>query len=170
MTPGHQLLISLATIVLSGVMSAAVTYQLNKRREEKLLRRQKLELLYLSYMKFCARLSSVQIAYLSGITGKIPLDQVNDMILGKTDTEERPHDTAQMLVAIYFPEMKPFLTRLVSARDMAAEAFMDYKKAFPNWDRQGLHDRLRLAMKEQDVVEQEFIQAVHDEGRRIESV
>lgn len=44
----YQLMIALATVICSGLVSAIVTYKLNTRKDERLLLRQKLEELNLS--------------------------------------------------------------------------------------------------------------------------
>lgn len=52
MKPEFQLIVSLATILMSGVLSAIVSNYLTKRKEYVTLKRQKLEQLYLAYRKY----------------------------------------------------------------------------------------------------------------------
>lgn len=73
----YQLMIALATVICSGLVSAIVTYKLNSQKDERLLLRQKLEELNLSLIRYCNDLGSRSLIYSSVMVGKISYDQAN---------------------------------------------------------------------------------------------
>src|SRR5690349_13017563 len=101
-----QLIVALLTIVMSGVASAVVTHKLNARRQDREILRQKLEQLFLAVRKYGVDLGMHFVNYDYVMVGKLTYDQANDQHIQASAKNERSFDTATMLIAIYFPELK----------------------------------------------------------------
>lgn len=119
MTPTAQLAVSLATIAMSGVMSAFVTYKLTKRKEDRAIKRQKLEQLYLAAHKYLLSLETHYSRYLEAMHGTITIDHINKKMLEEGVDKERPYETAIMLQSIYFPELVDFFRDVEKVRHAA---------------------------------------------------
>src|SRR6266700_4180677 len=114
-----QILISLLTILFSGLMATIVTHYLATSHQEKQLRRQKLEELYFSMDGFCTVVVSFN-AYWPGVMdGKIDYHvALDEQIKSSSDRKnERYHQTAEMLVNIYFPALLPSFDAIMARRD-----------------------------------------------------
>lgn len=111
-----QLVIAILTVAMSGV----VTFQLNKRHQERLFYRQKLEDLYLAATRYCASLDVVATCVRSTMNGELPIPDFLDLFkeLGEKGTKE-DRDCfvrTRMLIAVYFPEFQPWFQKLVNER------------------------------------------------------
>jgi hypothetical protein len=128
-----QILIPLLTILLSGLVATVVTHYLATSHQEKQFRRQKLEQLYFSMDGFCTWFVAFN-AYWPGVMdGKIDYHTaLNRQIeMGKDKNKnERPHQTAEMLVNIYFPALLPNFDAIVARRDSVNESFSAFRKQY----------------------------------------
>ena len=142
-----QIGLSLLTVLSSGVVSATVTYMLNKRREERQLFRKKLEELYLATHKFENLLGGHLLLYLKGIDGKLDLNQVNDCQIedNKRRGRESSCDDAMMLIAIYFPQLQKEWDDFLKVRDAGSEICATWAQT-QREGRPGPHRQLQTAM------------------------
>lgn len=115
--PTLQLIVSLLTIIGSGVVSAVVTYRLNARKAEREFLRAKLETLYLAIDNFTEMLSLSYLTWLPVLAGRVTAEQALE--INRKSAEAFPariHKTAEMLVSIYFPQLDPYLSAVMESR------------------------------------------------------
>jgi hypothetical protein len=125
-----QLVISVATIIGSGVVSAIVTFRLNKQREERNLRREKLEQLLLSVDRYVVNLANHFMIYERCAEGVYDLNAANDLFIKQGVDELRPFETSRMLTAIYFPDLQPNLDEIIKLRDIGSVAVSEFKEGY----------------------------------------
>jgi hypothetical protein len=125
-----QILISLLAILFSGLVATIVTHCLTTSHQEKQLRRQKLEELYFSMDGFCTFFVSFNAYWHAVMDCKIDYHAAldNQMKLGSDKKNERYHQTAEMLVNIYFPPLLPNFDAIMARRESVNEIVT----AFPN--------------------------------------
>ncbi len=127
-----QILISLLTILFSGLMATIVTHYLATSHQEKQLRRQKLEELYFSMDGFCTVFVSFN-AYWPGVMdGKIDYHvALDEQIKSSSDRKnKRYHQTAEMLVNIYFPALLPSFDAIMARRDSVNKILSAFQKQY----------------------------------------
>jgi hypothetical protein len=125
-----QLTVSIATILCSGVISAIVTHKLSTSHAEREFRRKKLEELYFAVHTYCTKLFSANIMWPQVMRGEITYDEGNDLIIKNHDRQDKSHDIAQMLVNIYFPELRPHLQAILKRRDQINRIHSEFKKSY----------------------------------------
>jgi len=132
-----QIIVSVATILCSGVVSAVVTHKLSAGRAEREFRRKKLEELYFAVHTYCSKLFSANIVWPRVMRGQITYNEANDLIIKNHDKEDKSHDIAQMLINIYFPKLRPHLQAIMQRRDQINQIHSEFKKTYErreNWD------------------------------------
>ena len=131
-----QLLVSLLTIVASGDVSGIVTFRLNSRRVARRLRRSKLEEFYSAHSAFIRQLRADWLLHMNVMRNQISYDDALDIIVNREKAPDPPFERAEILVALYFPELVGHFQELLELRDEAATAInsykQDYKKIGPN--------------------------------------
>jgi len=70
-----QLIISVATILCSGVISAIVTHRLASSRAERDFRRKKLEELFVAISRYCNKLATANIMWPRVMRGELDYNQ-----------------------------------------------------------------------------------------------
>ena len=101
-----QIVLSVLTVTLSGVVAAITAHRLGTRREENALRRQKLEQLYMAYTGFCTQLISTYSPILAVMKGEISYNDALDIQIGDgRRKQERHYETIRMLVDLYFSHL-----------------------------------------------------------------
>lgn len=124
-----QIIVSVATILCSGVVSAYVTHRLSVGQSEREFRRKKLEELYFAIHTYCIKLFSTNMFQLQAMRGEITINDANQHIIqyhqGK---EDKSHDVAQMLVNIYFPKLKPQLAAIINRRDRINQVYSQFRR------------------------------------------
>lgn len=89
--------------------------------------------------------------------GEITYNDANDLIIKNHDKEDKSHDEAQMLINIYFPQLRPQLEAIMQRRDRINKIRSDFKKSYerqencdrfikPFWDELGGIDSDEKAM------------------------
>jgi hypothetical protein len=132
-----QIVISLLTILCSGLVSAIVTHRLATSRQEREFKRQKLESLYFSIEGFCLTFVIFHFYWPGVMDGKIDYNTAltKQIEAGGDQKNERHHQTAEMLVNIYFPALIPNFGALMTRRDAVnkiVSVFQErYKKIGP---------------------------------------
>jgi hypothetical protein len=165
----YQLMIALATIICSGLISAIVTYKLNSRKDERLILRQKLEELNLALIRYCKQLGCVSLMYSSVMAGKITYDQANEQIVGFDKGEEKSHDKVSMLVNIYFPHFKPYLDNIMEIRDDENNIRSDFKRHYQRNGKpsQDHFNKICDISVKMDKAEADFMNALQREAEKI---
>jgi hypothetical protein len=165
----QQLLISLLTIVGSGVVSAYVTYRLNSRKEERQFRRQKLEQVFLASQAFQKAIFTHISDHLQMMKGRLTANQVHDLIIKRGADPGRPGDNLEMLVVIYFPRLQPTLDHLWAIREAANDVIAEYEQENPNGGRSDSHGkRLYAEMGRMVEIEKTFTESIRKEAGRWE--
>jgi len=98
-----QLLVSLLTILASGVVSGIVTFRLNSRRDARRLRRSKLEEFYSAHSAFIRQLSADWLLHMNVMRNQISYVDALDIIVNREKAPDPPFERAETLVALYFP-------------------------------------------------------------------
>jgi hypothetical protein len=125
-----QLLISIATILCSGVISAIVTHRLSTGRAEREFRRKKLEELYIAVHTYCNKLFTANIMWPRVMRGEIDYNQGLDIFIENNSEKDNSADTAVMLINIYFPELRPALDLILRRRDQINRITSDFKRTY----------------------------------------
>jgi hypothetical protein len=125
-----QLLVSLLTIVASGVVSGIVTFRLNSRRDARRLRRTKLEEFYSAHSAFIRQLSADWLLHMKVMRNEISYNDALDIIVNRDKMADPPFERAEILVALYFPELVGQFQQLLELRDEAATVINSHKQVY----------------------------------------
>ena len=125
-----QIVLSLITIVCSGVVSAFVTYKLNSSRDERQFMRKKLEETNLAFTGFCRQLGTHFIQHQAIMVGHITFNDSLDMTINSSGDKERHHETLSMLLNIYFPHLNQHLDNIIKFREAGNDVISDFKGAY----------------------------------------
>lgn len=125
-----QLIISVTTILCSGVVSAIVTHKLSTERAEREFRRKKLEELFFAVHTFCTKLFSANIVWPQVMRGEITYNDGLELIIKNHDRQDKSYDIAEMLINIYFPELLPHLQAILKRRDQINRIQSEFKKSY----------------------------------------
>jgi hypothetical protein len=123
-------LLSILTIVGSGVMSAVVTYKLNLRKSERDFRRQKLQELYLALHRFNIALGANNVVWIPVMAGEMDFNKALDLIIKNADRHKGHWEELCMLVDLFFPEMRKSLKRTLEIRDALNHIQGGFKMAY----------------------------------------
>jgi len=125
-----QILIPILTILFSGLLATIVTHYLATSHQEKQFKRQKLEELYFAMDGFCTLFGTVN-AYWPGVMeGEIDYNFALDKSGSDMKKNERFHQTAEMLVNIYFPALLPNFDAIMARRDSVNEILSVFRKQY----------------------------------------
>ena len=126
-----QILITLLTILFTGLVATIVTHYLATSHQEKQFKRKKLEELYFSMDGFCTWFVAFNAYWVGVMDGKIDYHTaLNKQIEMGKDKNERPHQTAEMLVNIYFPALLPNFDAIMARPDSVNESFGAFRKQY----------------------------------------
>jgi len=131
MAPIIQISLGVFTVLASGVFSAIVTYNLNKRRQDLEFRRTKLELCFDSAHRFINNLTTSNIPYVDALTNKYTWDEATDMIMNSQSENDRDHWlNIEKIINIYFPDLTPQLDRLIELKKLLWNCKESARKAY----------------------------------------
>src|ERR1035437_4500616 len=125
-----QLIVSLATILCSGVVSAIVTHKLSSGRAEREFKRRKLEELYIAVHRYCTKLVTANIVWPEVMRGKIDYNQALDLFIKNNSEKDESSRTAMMIINIYFSELLPSFEAILRQRDEINRIQSDFKKVY----------------------------------------
>jgi hypothetical protein len=125
-----QIILSLITIICSGVASAIVTYKLNSNRDERQFLRKKLEEVNLAFMGHCRQLGIHLIQHQAVMTGEITFNDALDLKNNNNDDKERHYEKLSMLLNIYFPHMSQHLDEVGKCREIGNDIISGFKAAY----------------------------------------
>lgn len=104
----------------SGVGSAIVTHWLTIKRAREEFFRAKLEELFLAVSGYCMQAGRVYDSHLAAISGKASYEEAIESSVQGIDLSARYFEKSQMLINLYFPELRELLDKLVAEIDKAA--------------------------------------------------
>jgi hypothetical protein len=126
-----SLVVPLATVLASGVVSGVVTHRLNRNKEQTYFMRKKAEDLYLAADEFGRQMAIHMTGFLPLIDGRIDYNQMLDnQIRNPPKKDHGGAETMEMLTRIYFPEIEPQLTELFTARTEFNKVTSAHKDAY----------------------------------------
>lgn len=168
MTP-IQIILSIATIAMSGLVSGLVAYQLNSRRDSRQLRREKLEAVYGSFSGFVAQLESRWTPYPGVMANKNEYNAALAMTIKKDAAEPEHLHTLEMQIAIYFPRLQPHLDELIEIRKIANEIVREHKEECKVRGPHGSSSLIAMqaVSKKLTVLNERFRDAIRAEAHRL---
>jgi hypothetical protein len=114
----------LITVLASGVVAAYVSHRLATTRADKDFRLKRLEELFISLDKFSSNYNATMAPMMPVMRGAIPFARVQELIEKNKDAEAGTSlKTVEMLVRIYFPELRVMYDELIKIRDKIAKEF-----------------------------------------------
>jgi hypothetical protein len=125
-----HLVVSISTIVMSGVASAVVTYQLNKHRDERQLRRQKLEELFTALADFKRSFDARNFAIFQWVGNRISPEQSQELQLKYIEKSGDSRAKATMLVGVYFHEFQIALDALEATQNRISETYDQFRTMY----------------------------------------
>ena len=126
-----SILISVATIACSGVVSGVVTNKLAANRAELDFKRTKLEATYEAAHKFCHLLLGNIMPWLDVMDNKIDYNKALENSLdGRKDGDNEHYPQLIMLVNIYFRELRNELKAILDARDRISRCITGCRGAY----------------------------------------
>jgi hypothetical protein len=142
MTPTEiQLIVSIATITGSGVISVIIAHKLAAGRAEREFRRKKLEEVFMATHRFCITLFSANFIWTKVMSKEIDYNQALEIFIeNNSGKDDNHHDVAVMLINIYFPELKPSFNAILDRRNRINLIHRGFKEAY----KQGLDCSLFL--------------------------
>jgi hypothetical protein len=120
----------LVTLVTSGLGTAVVNYWLTERKAKRDLRRTKLEELFLAFSRWEKYLGSQSITFHAVMVEKIDYNQALDLINNDREGQEPTFDTVEMLISLYFPELKEPFQGVLKSRDRLNGIREIHKRAY----------------------------------------
>src|SRR5690349_19631697 len=103
-----QIVVPLLTIAFSGLLSAYITHHLAATKADKEFQLRKLEELYAAVSTFCTNYSVTMLPLLPAMRGAMSYAEVEKAVHQYRDnTAGKQLDTAEMLIRIYFPDLRP---------------------------------------------------------------
>lgn len=127
------IILGIATIALSGVVSAFVTYRLNLRKDQNVFMRQKAEELYRAFDRYNHGVGLHFIGFFALLQGLIDYNtHLDEQIKKGEDGESVKKDLTEveMLTGIYFPNLQTELKSYLEFRDKIHEFLRLHKAAY----------------------------------------
>ena len=164
-----QVLLSLATIISSGVVAAVVTYKLNARREERQFRRQKLEEFYMAMSGYCRMLITDFFTYENVMRQKLSYNDALDATVKRGTDEKRSCDTTLMLLTIYFHHFQPIFTKLIDCRSTLNSIVSEFTESYRSGDPDGARwlKPFTENLRKIEDIENQLRQAIQKEAERL---
>ncbi|HJW86800.1 MAG TPA: hypothetical protein VJ440_09225 [Candidatus Brocadiaceae bacterium] len=159
----------IAIILTSSVVAGLVTFVLNMYKEERILRRQKLEALYLYASNWIRLLAIFGLNHGSAMRGTLTLNQVNDLIIKYGSDEKNNFENMNMLVGLYFPRLQGGIDELMKCRESLNALIKIFKQRYKNGETDGsmLLPEFKEIMDRLDNAEEKFKNAVFREAALI---
>lgn len=107
----------IASALFGGIGSAFFSSWLSRRKDQTQLMREKAEQLYMAADEWCRDLGIYHFSFLPMLDCTIDYNQMLDM--QKANATKKKHgglETVQMLVRLYYPEVRPQLEALIGAQ------------------------------------------------------
>jgi hypothetical protein len=132
MTPAEiQLIVSIATITGSGVISVIIAHKLAAGRAEREFRRKKLEEVFMATHRFCITLFTANFIWTKVMAEEIDYNQgLEFFIKNHSGKDNSHHDVAVMLINIYFPELRSLFNSILDRRNRINSLHRDFTEAY----------------------------------------
>ena len=127
-----QLLISIVTILGSGVVSAIVSHYFTVTRAEREFKRKKLEEMFLALHKYCTSIASQNIVWPAVMRGELTYNQALDANIKGQDYAIGHFEIVEMLVNIYFSELRPDFDNILLCLARIKDIKEDFTKSYKN--------------------------------------
>ena len=169
METNTQIIISLLTIIGSGVVSAFITQKLVTSRSEKEFKRKKIEELFLSVHKYCRGLSVANMVWPEVAAGKINYNEAIDIVT-KSDKSSYlgAYESSEMIVKLYFPHLEKDFDKILLTRKEIGFAKLNLKRDYENQsdltEYVSLFNKLLIQIEN---VEKEFKNSIANERMKI---
>ena len=156
----------IAIILTSSVVAGLVSFVLNMYKEERLLKRQKLEALYLHTSNWIKSLGGFGLNYGFAMKGKLTLNQVYDMTIKNSPDEKNNFENMNMLVGVYFPRLQGVLDELMKCRKSLNALTKEFELRYKNGETDGsvLLPEFKEIMDRLDDIEKKFKNAIFQEA------
>lgn len=156
----------IAIILTSSVVAGLVTFVLNMYKEERILRRQKLEALYLYASNWIRSFGGFGLNYGFAMKGKLTLNQVYDMTIKNGTGEKNDFENMNMLVGVYFPRLQGVLDELMKCRKSLVTLIKQFELRYKNGETDGsvLLLEFKETMDRLDHIENKFKNAILQEA------
>jgi len=169
MNLGVQILIAIFTIMASGVIAAIVSHRLNESKDERAIKMQKLEELFIHAERFCNAVFRVSATCLSVMANKITYNDMLDIQIDADNSADIGHyGKCIMIVKFYHNEIQSAWDLVISCRDeintIQAEFRCEYEKAgntveYPQYRRK-YRDALNAFSKAEEGLMSKIIESV----------
>lgn len=130
-----MLLTLLTAFLTSGAVSAGVSFYLSSRREEMLLCRRKLEALFKALTQWTKSYGIFSLHFRFAMIGEMDINYVYEEMKNLAPAEEKDNlEAVEMIIGVYFPELRPYYNDLMKTRDRINQvigAFEDEQKTTP---------------------------------------
>lgn len=133
-------LIALISVYLtnrSNTKRLKLQFELERETKETEFMRDKLEELYLLHEAWMNALSTSYLPFLSVMQGDITYDQALDLFIENNKNRRDDFKRLQMLVDLYFPEIKSAFSQLSVARDRANKIKAEHKREYKRGNTNG---------------------------------
>ena len=171
-----QSLYSLASALLTGVITLLAVNLTNKANYKKLLRetdiekefktneilREKLEELYVLFSKWITFQCGYWLPYHKVMLGEISYNQAHDINL-KREKKNDDFERIEMLVDLYFPTLRKEYEDLISTQDKVNQILSEHKRGYKKGDADGLKfaslflDEQNVLFKKSDCLKKNII-------------
>jgi surfactin synthase thioesterase subunit len=123
----------LVTLIGSGFGTAIVNYWLTERKARRELRRTKLEELFLMVTDWVKAININSLTIHSAMIGDLDYNQANDLIIDHLKDSKNSKNSfanVEMLIALYFPELKADYQALHESRAQINKTTQMHKRAY----------------------------------------
>jgi len=167
-----QLIISVATIVTTisggGVIAAVVAHKLSSARAEREFERRKLEELFVAVHRYCTKLFAANIVWPRVMRGEIDYNQGLDIFIKNHSKKDENHETAIMIINIYFPKLRQAFDGILHRRDRINNIKSDFKATYLRGNNCGSFERPFLdELKAIDADEKKFMDELFQISRSL---
>lgn len=142
----ETLLTMISTVLMSGALAAIVTFRLNARRDDRLIRQERLEQLYEAFFEVKRRLASYWVPYLAVMNDRISYDKALEITVEEKEYEPLPIARMEMLATMYHPVLLPLVEELLEIRDQGNTVIHLHKEEYR---RVGSHRSTAVQMMEE---------------------
>lgn len=157
-------------IITSGTVSALISFYLTSRQEDKKLRQERLEELFIRLSQWIKSFSIYSLNFRHAMQGKLSLNDVYDMMENISTKEEKDNlDKIEMIIGVYFPALQTNYDDLMSCRKTTNEVIIKFEstaksgKVYINI----FDSKLDAEMDKLDIVEPEFKKAIFREANAL---
>lgn len=125
-----QIGVAAATVLGSGVVSAAVNHRFTTNRAEKEFLRKKMEELFLAFHGYCTQISVLNLIWPRVMKGEVSYNEALESNANVNNRWEASFENVEMLISLYFPDLAPGWKKVLDVRDQMNRMKGDFKKRY----------------------------------------